>query len=268
MYKMIAVDMDGTLLSKDKKISKRTQAAIYKAMQKGIKIVLATGRPLEGVSRYLEQLDLTKDDDYVISFNGCLVQNNKTKEVIKRSILKGEDLHRLYKLSKELGVNIHAFTKEGCITPVMSKYSELEGTINGIPVLVTDYEKIAKEEDIIKIMMVEEPEILDRAIARLPKEIYEDYTVVKSAPFFLEFLNKKANKGEGLRALTKHLNIRMDETIAIGDAGNDAHMIEYAGLGVAMANAFPEVKQISDYITASNNDDGVAQVIEKFVLCE
>lgn len=265
---MIAVDMDGTLLRQDKKISPRTQAAIYKAIEKGIKIVIATGRPLEGVYRYLEELNLMKGDDYVISFNGSVVQNTTTKEVIKRSILKGKDLHRLYQLSKRLDVNIHAFTKEGCITPVMSKYSELEGEINDIPVKVKSYDTISDDEDIIKIMMVDEPEILGRAMKNLPEEIYKDYTVVRSAPYFLEFLNKHANKGEGLRALTKHLNISMDETIAIGDADNDAHMIECAGLGVAMANAFPEVKQISDYITASNNEDGVAQVIEKFVLCD
>lgn len=268
MYKIIAVDMDGTLLRQDKKISERTQRAIAKAVKKGAKVVLATGRPYEGVQRYLEELDLTSENDYVISFNGSLVQNNKTKEIIKWNILKGQDLHRLYKISKELNVNIHAFTKEGCVTPVMSKYSRLEGEINDIPVIVKEYDTISDEEDIIKIMMVDEPEKLDRAIQSMPKEVYEDYTVVRSTPYFLEFLHKRANKGEGLKALTRHLNISRDETIAIGDAGNDTHMIKYAGLGVAMGNAFPEVKEISDYITASNNDDGVAKVIEKFILCE
>lgn len=266
MYKMVAIDMDGTLLRPDHTISERTKKTIQKAKDKGIKIVLASGRPLEGLKKYLKELDLISEEDYVLGFNGALVQNTKTKKIIKRNVLKGNDLAYLYSISKKLGVNIHAFTQEGCITPVMNKYSELEGTMNEIPVKVTEFNNIKKEEDIIKVMMVDEPEILDKAIENLPSDVYEKYTVVKSAPYFLEFLNKDANKGEGVKALANHLNISPKEIICIGDAGNDVHMIEFAGLGVAMGNAFEEVKEIADYITKSNENDGVAKVIEKFIV--
>lgn len=266
MYKMVAIDMDGTLLRPDHTISERTKKTIQKAKDKGIKIVLASGRPLEGLKKYLKELDLISEEDYVLGFNGALVQNTKTKKIIKRNVLKGNDLAYLYSISKKLGVNIHAFTQEGCITPVMNKYSELEGTMNEIPVTVTEFNNIKKEEDIIKVMMVDEPEILDKAIENLPSDVYEKYTVVKSAPYFLEFLNKDANKGEGVKALANHLNISPKEIICIGDAGNDVHMIEFAGLGVAMGNAFEEVKEIADYITKSNENDGVAKVIEKFIV--
>ena len=100
----------------------------------------------------------------------------------------------------------------------------------------------------------------------MPKEIYNKYTVLKSAPFFLEFINKEADKGEGLRALAKHLGVNKEEIIAMGDAGNDIAMIKYAGLGVAMKNASMEVKEIADFITESNEDDGVAKLIDKEVL--
>lgn len=266
MYKMVAIDMDGTLLRPDHTISERTKKTIQKAKDKGIKIVLASGRPLEGLKKYLKELDLISEEDYVLGFNGALVQNTKTKKIIKRNVLKGNDLAYLYSISKKLGVNIHAFTQEGCITPVMNKYSELEGTMNEIPVTVTEFNNIKKQEDIIKVMMVDEPEILDKAIENLPSDVYEKYTVVKSAPYFLEFLNKDANKGEGVKALANHLNISPKEIICIGDAGNDVHMIEFAGLGVAMGNAFEEVKEIADYITKSNENDGVAKVIEKFIV--
>ncbi len=266
MYKLIAVDMDGTLLKEDKTISDKTKKAILKAQHKGVKVVLASGRPIEGMIRYLEELNLTSEEDYVLSFNGSIIQNAKTKEVIRKNILKGKDLMYLYDIAKQVGVNIHAFSSKGCITPRMSKYSEVEGVINNIPVLEVDYSTVQDEEDIIKIMMIDEPEILEAAISKLPKSLYDEYTIVRSAPYFLEFLNKDSSKGTGMKALADYLGISKEQVICIGDAGNDLDMIEFAGLGVAMGNAFDEVKQAADYITKNNQEDGVAHVIQKFVL--
>ena len=266
MYKLIAVDMDGTLLREDKTISEETIRAINRANAKGIKVVLATGRPLEGIERYLKELNLVYKEDYALTYNGAIVQNALTKEVISENLIKGSDLKNLYKLSKELKINIHAFDKNGCITPVMSKYTELEGTINKINVRLVDFNAIKEEEDIIKVMMVEEPEKLEETIAKLPKELYDRYTIVRSAPYFLEFLNKQSNKGEGVRILAQYLGIKQEEVICVGDAGNDVHMIKYAGLGVAMGNAFDEVKEIADFITKTNEEDGVAHVINKFII--
>jgi Cof subfamily protein (haloacid dehalogenase superfamily) len=164
-------------------------------------------------------------------------------------------------------VNIHAFSSnQGLITPKNSKYTEFEARLNNIDINIVDFNKVDKNENIIKIMLIDEPEILDRAISRLPKEAYQKYTIVKSAPHFLEIINKNGNKGEGLKALAKHLNITHEEIIAVGDAGNDIEMIEYAGLGVAMANATEEVKKVANYHTNSNNDDGIATIIEKYIM--
>ncbi|MBP3888650.1 MAG: sugar-phosphatase [Cellulosilyticum sp.] len=265
MYRLVAVDMDGTLLREDKTISNRTKNAIAKASEKGVKVVLASGRPIAGLERYLEELNLLSEDDYVMSFNGSVLQNVKTREIVSKNILKGSDLKRLYELSRTIGVNIHAFTKAGCITPVMNEYTELEGRINGIEVHEMDFDRIEEDEDVIKVMFIDPPEVLDAAMVHIPETFYNDYTVVKSAPFFLEFLNKKSSKGTGVKALGEYLGIRQEEIICIGDAENDLAMIEYAGLGVAMGNAFEEVKAAADYVTFDNNDDGVAHVIEKFI---
>ena len=267
MYKLIALDMDGTLLKEDKTISSRTKKTLEKARERGVKVVLASGRPIEGLSKYLEELDLLSENDYVLSYNGALVQNVGNKEIVATNGLTGRDLDLLYNISKEIGVNIHAFSKsEGLITPKNNKYTELEATINGIKVMEKDFGLVGANEEIIKIMMIDEPEILEKAIEKLPKDLYEKYTIVRSAPYFLEFLNVDGNKGEGLKALSEHLGINEKEVIAMGDAGNDRHMIEYAGLGVAMGNAFPEIKEIANYVTMTNEEDGVAHVIEKFVL--
>lgn len=266
MYKLVAVDMDGTLLSGDKTISDANLDAIKRAKEKGVKVVLATGRPVKGIQRYLKQLNLVDEGDYAVAFNGAVVQRTNNDEVIAETLMTIDDIHYLYDLSKKLKVNIHALTPHACITPKISKYSEVESSINKIPLDVVDFDNIDTSTTIVKIMFIDEPEILDRVISELPKELHKKYTIVRSCPYFLEFLNKSANKGIGVEILAKTLGIKSEEVICIGDAGNDIHMIEYAGLGVAMGNAFPEVKKIADYVTQTNEDDGVAHVINKFVL--
>ncbi|WP_294374774.1 sugar-phosphatase [uncultured Clostridium sp.] len=267
MYKLIALDMDGTLLNTEKKITENTKKALKKAEEKGVKVVLASGRPLSGITKFLGELDLMKGDDYALSFNGGIVINSKTEEVINSSLLKGSDLKHLYNISKDLGVNIHAFSvKEGLITPKMSQYTQHECDMNGIEATIKDFNEVEDDEDIVKVMMIDPQEILDKAIEKLPKDLYGKYSVFKSAPFFLEFTNKEVDKGKGLKKLGEYLGIKQEEIIACGDAGNDLSMIKYAGLGVAMENATEDVKKAADYITLSNDNDGIAHVVEKFIL--
>lgn len=265
MYKLVAVDMDGTLLNKDSIISEENRRAIEKARSLGVKVVIASGRPLKGLYRYLKELNMISEDDYVVAFNGALVQNVKTGEVLYEASMSNEDLDYLYSLSQNLNVNIHILTQDKCLTPKMNKYSKLEADLNNIPLEIDDFNSLNPSDKIIKIMMIDDPEILDRVIRELPSDIYDKYTVVRSMPFFLEFLGKETNKGSGVEALAKHLEISKEQIICMGDAGNDVHMIEFAGLGVAMGNAFPEVKEIADYVTKTNDEHGVAHVIEKFI---
>ena len=267
MYKLIALDMDGTLLTSEKKIAESTKIALEKAEEKGVKVVLASGRPIDGITRYLEELDLLKHDDYVLSYNGGIVQNTHTKEVVSKAVLKGSDLKLLYNISKKLNVNIHAFSaREGLITPKISQYTQYEAEMNGIEITIKDFNEVDDDDEIIKVMMIDPAEILDPAIEKLPKDLYEKYSVFKSAEFFLEFTNKEVDKGLGLKKLGEYLGITKDEMIACGDAGNDLSMVKYAGMGVAMGNATDDVKENANYITASNDEDGIAKVIEKFIL--
>ena len=266
MYKLVALDMDGTLLNEDKKISAENFNAIERAKKKGVKVVLATGRPAKGISRYLEELNLLTDDDYAVAFNGAVVQNTKTGKVISKNLLGLDDLKYLYNLSKKLSVNIHILTLESCLTPKINEYSQLEARMNNIPLEIIDFNKIDNSTTIVKIMFIDKESILSEAIEKLPKEVYEKFTVVRSAPFFLEFINKKVNKGFGVELLAKSLGIKQEEVICMGDAGNDIHMIQYAGLGVAMGNAFPEIKEVANYVTKTNEEHGVAHVINKFIL--
>ncbi len=266
MFKLLAIDLDGTLLKNDKTISKVTYEAIQRARKKGVKVVLATGRPIKGISRYIEKLDLLDEDDCSVAFNGAAVQFNKTGKLIYEQNMEIEDIKYLYKLSKGLGVNIHALTPNECITPKISEYSLLEAEINKIPLKVVDFDNLDPDTNIVKIMMIDKEEILSKTVEQLPEEVYEKYSVLRSEPYFLEFLNKEVNKEQGVKKLAEGFGIKKEEVICIGDAGNDIHMIQYAGLGVAMENAMVEVKRIADYITLTNEEDGVAHIIEKFIL--
>ncbi|RWX54579.1 sugar-phosphatase [Photobacterium chitinilyticum] len=267
MYKLVALDMDGTLLNSQKEISVRTKQAINDAREQGAHVVLASGRPLEGMADYLAQLGMTSNDDYVLSYNASLVQRVGNKEVIRKQIMKGSDAKNIASLSHDLGVFVHAFSPtRGLITPQNNTFTQHESTINGVEVTEIDFSELDNDEEIIKVMMVADSEILSAAIAQLPESLYEQYTIVQSAPFFLELLNPKSNKGAGVAMLAEHLNINPSEVICMGDAGNDHHMIEYAGLGVAMGNATEDTKALANHITDTNDNDGVAKVIEEFIL--
>lgn len=266
MYKLVAIDMDGTLLSDEKQISPANYEAIQQARENGIKVVLASGRPLVGIKRYLEELNLVSEDDYAVAFNGALVQSSKGDEIISKTTLTLKDYKYLYKLSKELEVNIHALTESSVISPKDSKYTRREAEMNGIPNEIIAVDDVDEATTIVKVMFIDRPELIDEIIDQIPEEVKSKYTIVRSAPFFLEFLHKSVNKGAGVAALAKKLNIKQEEVICIGDAGNDIHMIKYAGLGVAMGNAFPEVKRVANFITKTNEEDGVAYIINKFIL--
>ncbi|MGL5224582.1 MAG: Cof-type HAD-IIB family hydrolase, partial [Aeromonas sp.] len=210
---------------------------------------------------------LTTEDDYVICYNGALVQKVADQQVIRSQLLTGSDASAIAKLATELGVNIHGFSvTRGLISPRVSTYTEHESRLIGMPIHLIDFATLPADEQIMKVMMIDEAPLLSRAIAQLPAALYERYTVVQSAPFFLEFMNKNSNKGTGVAALAEHLGLSAEQVICVGDAGNDRHMIEYAGLGVAMGNATDDIKQLAQHITARNDEDGVAKVIEQFVL--
>ena len=267
MYKLVALDMDGTLLNSEKEITERNKQAIAKAREKGVSVVLASGRPLHGMKEKLNELELTSENDFVVSFNGSFVHRVADFKEIHSRIITGKDAKRVANLAKELGVHMHAFSVEhGLITPENNPYTGHEATINGVETTEFDFSQLEDDHSIIKVMFADAPEVLDKATPQLPSELYDDYTVVRSAHIFLEFLNKGSNKGVGVATVADHLGINPDEVICMGDAENDHHMIEYAGLGVAMANATDETKEIADYITDSNEDSGVAKVIEKFIL--
>jgi Cof subfamily protein (haloacid dehalogenase superfamily) len=267
MYKLVALDMDGTLLDSQKKLTSRVRSAITSAKEQGIKVVLASGRPFEGMLPTLKELGLNSEDDYALTYNASLILKVACQTVINSAILTAQDAIELYEIANKLGVNILAYSMtHGLITPKQNKYTDYEAELNGIDFTEFDFYNLDPDEKIIKVMLIDEPELLTDIIAQLPEELSDKYSMARSLPFFFEFTNKNSNKGKGMEALTAHLGLKPEQVICVGDADNDLEMIKFAGLGVAMENATDEVKAHANYITASNNENGVAHVFEKYVL--
>lgn len=266
--KLIAIDMDGTLLLPDHSISPAVKNALSAARAQGIKVVLTTGRPYAGVHRYLEELGMDQEGDYCITYNGALVQKAYDGSTVAQTALSYDDYRYLEQLSHEIGSHFHALDRNTLYTANhdISPYTVHESYIATIPLVFCEADKMDPQTQFLKVMMIDHPEILDEAIARIPPHVKEQYTVMKSSPYFLEILDKRVNKGTGVKSLADVLGINADEIMALGDQENDIAMIEFAGVGVAMGNAIDAVKDVANFVTKSNLEDGVAYAIEKFAL--
>lgn len=265
--KLIAIDIDGTLLNSQHQITSEVKKAIQEAKEAGVKIVIATGRPLSGVKHILKDLHLLEKGDYVITFNGGLVQETATGKDIVHEGLNYEDYLELEYLARTLNLPMHASTKEGIFTANrdIGKYTIYESQLVDAPVFYRTPEEM-KDKEVIKVMMVDEPEKLDAQIPHIPSHITDKFNLVKSAPFYLEVTPKTVNKGKAIQHLCDLLGCSLEETMAIGDQENDRAMLEVAGVAVVMENGHPAMKEIATHITKSNDEDGVAYAIREWVL--
>ncbi|MGY0354343.1 sugar-phosphatase [Enterococcus avium] len=267
--KLVAIDLDGTLLNNDKCINKPVIDAIKATRQAGIHVVLSTGRPLSGTKKQLDELGLNKKDDYIITYNGALVLNTKTWDTIFERGLTQEKYLKIDQLARSLNVHLHLADRKEMYTSNrdISPYTILESYLVNMPLHYrTSEEIIAENVSPIKMMMIDEPEILSEAFENIPKKYFDEYTIVRSTPTFIEILNPNASKGIALKELCKHLGINRSEVMAIGDAENDLSMIEFANIGIAMGNACEMIKTAADYTVATNLEDGVKEALDRWVL--
>lgn len=266
--KLIAIDMDGTLLTPQHEVSPRVRQAIAAARDKGVAIVLATGRPFVGVQQYLQMLDLQHEGQFCITNNGALVQQAEDGECVAEVALTFSDFLFFEKMARELGVHFQALTKTLLFTPNkdISQYTVHESSVTGIPLRYRAVDEMDANSTFPKVMMIDDPDKLDEAISRIPQEARDRYTIMKSSAYYLEILDKRVNKGAGVKALADRLGLSAEQVMAIGDQENDIAMLEFAGTGVAMGNAIESVKKVAQFVTKTNIEDGVAHAIEKYVL--
>ena len=266
-YKMIVLDLDGTLTNEKKEITPKTYDALMKAQELGVKVVLASGRPTFGIMPLAIQLPLADHDGYILAYNGGKSISCHTGETIYNKVLAPELVPILYDEAKAAGMEILTYQGEGiAATRKKDKYVLHEAFINKMPVEQYDDFPRQVEFPINKCLIVGDPKPLHQLELRLATKMQGRILVYRSSGFFLECVPIGIEKSQSLARLIASLGITRQEMIAIGDGYNDKGMIEYAGLGVAMANASTEVQDAADYITYSNEEDGVAHVIEKFIL--
>jgi Cof subfamily protein (haloacid dehalogenase superfamily) len=265
-YKMIVLDMDDTLLTDDHIISEATKTALMLAQEKGVKVVLASGRPTYAMLDAAKELRLAEYGSFILSFNGAKITNCQTNEELFSSTLSPETVHQLFDLSQRENIWIHTYMNDEIITQENNPFTEIEGKLTGLPIKTVADFKQTVSSPVVKVLMVKEENYLKEVEARLQKELANDLSVMRSKPYFLEFTELGVTKGTSLAILIEKLGISREEVIAIGDSYNDVAMIEFAGLGVAMGNAPDDVKQLADYVTDTNNNDGIARVIDMFIL--
>ena len=265
-YKMIVLDLDGTLTNEKKEITPRTYDALIKAQQKGVIVVLASGRPTYGIVPLARQLNLAEYGGYILAYNGGKIMSCKSGETVFNQELEPALVPVLYDEAKAAGMEILTYQGDGiAATKKENKYVLHEAFINKMPVVEYNDFKNHVEYPVNKCLIVGDPAPLHELELRLARELDGKISVYRSSGFFLECMPLGIEKSRSLDILIKSLGIKREETIAVGDGYNDKGMIEFAGLGVAMANASAEVRDAADYITYSNEEDGVAHVVEKFI---
>ncbi len=264
-YKMIVLDMDDTLLTDAHTISTRNKNAIKAAQEKGVYVILASGRPTPAMTSFAEELELDTYNSYIISFNGGQIINMATEEVIFEQTLDVLDLHKIYDFSEANHTAFITYDNGKIIGTKDSEYIDVEENLTGIPYVKVNDLKNTITRNCVKCLLLEEPEYLKTVETKL-KAHRPDLSISRSKPFFLEVMPQGIDKAATLERLIKQLGIQQQEVIAVGNAGNDLSMVEYAGLGVWVDNVTPELRSKADLIVASNNEDGVAEVIEKYLL--
>ena len=264
-YKMIVLDLDGTLMSSENKILPETKEALIKAQERGIKVVLASGRPTFGMLEVAKELRLDEFDSYLLSYNGGRVMAVQTKQLIHDASLAPEVCHELYDLAKEMKVNIMAYEDETIITTDDDEWIQKESFINNMPINRVDNFKEGVTVNSVKCLCTADPAYLAEVEVKVKERIGDRLSICRSMPFFLEIMPQNINKAYSLQKLLDHVGLDKSEVIACGDGYNDLTLIEFAGLGVAMGNAVAEIKEKADYITASNDENGIKKVIEKFM---
>lgn len=265
MIKMVALDLDGTLLTSDKTISKKNEKILKQIHQDGIKVVLCTGRPINAIWPYIKQLGLTTENDYTITFNGALVVHNADKAELFKSGMAKTDFEPLYRFADEVYAPLDLLDFEQVYSISDLKKSKYQEQFKGnIKFTSSTFDNLGTDKLYSKGIVCDNPSLLDNFSKDIPAKLARRYHIVRSQPQIMEFLAPKMDKTVGLKALLKHFGWNFSNLMAFGDSQNDLGMLVHAQLGVAMENGTEEIRAISSAIAGNNDDDGVGNYLKSF----
>jgi len=262
-YKLIAVDVDGTLLNSKSELSEDTEKAIKNAVDAGAFFIVSTGRPAAGIKRFSKVAGV---DMPFILFNGAVVMMSMSQKVLYRQGLDISVAEEIVAAGKQRNTTIAIWTEKNLCAFSLNDRIKSYKSISGIEPLIIEKVSDLKNETIIKVLWYDEVDKISEYQTEMQDWFGEKANCHISRPYFLEFVDLKASKAIALEKIGEWFDIERKEMIAIGDGYNDISMIEYAGLGVAMGNAPDGVKSVADIVAPTNDNDGVAKIINKYIL--
>lgn len=266
--KILALDLDGTLTNSRKEITPETKQAIRAVQKKGHLVVLASGRPTPGAKAVADCLKLNEYGGYLLSYNGARVMNCMTGELLFQETMPGDVVPQIFAMAEELGIGMMTYQEDEIVAgSKVDGYMELEAGINGLEIHSYPDPAGQLRQAVNKCLGTAAPEIAGEIEKKYADMFGKCINVGRSEPFFIELTPLGVDKASSLERLRNMLGCAREDIIACGDGFNDKCMVQYAGLGVAMANAQTVVKEAADYVTRRSNDEnGVVEVIEKFIL--
>ena len=264
--RLLALDLDDTLLRSDLSISYRTRNAIKRTEAAGVTVVLASGRVPAAMDRFSRLLGMHKRLGYIISHNGALIQESHTEKTIHEARIEPEIALTVCDLAAAEGFPVQIYEDDIMYVSQENEYSAYDQKLTGLRQVVVENFRAMVGQGCYKLLIPGDPMLLSPLENLLRAYLDDDVTLFTSKPYYLEILPRNTNKGTALAKVAELLGIEQKETMAIGDSMNDEAMILWAGFGVGMANGEEHIKSIADLVTDhSNDDDGVAEVIDKYI---
>lgn len=265
-YKLIALDLDGTLKTSQNTISEKTREALIQCQELGIKVVLASGRPTPGLRHEALALELEKYEGYLLSFNGAKVNDYKTGEIIYEKALTVTQAKEMIQRAKDYHLAAMSYLDQDLISDQSdNSYVIGEAKLNDMGLCQIDDLTTFIDFPVNKVLLAADPDYVAGILDEFKAPYDGQLSIYRSAPFYIEIMAQNIDKAASLDCLVKHLGIKREEVIAFGDGYNDLSMVEYAGVGVAMGNAVEGVKEKADKVTLSNDEDGIAYMLSQLI---
>lgn len=264
-YQLLAFDLDGTLTNSEKIITPRTYEALMRAQEQGVRVALASGRPTYGILPLAKQLKLEQYGGYILAFNGGKIVDCRTKEILFQQTIPPELLHKVYEAAGNYKLVPMTYENDTIVTEQpQNPYVQIESKICHLPIRQVVHMEEAVDFPVVKFLLVGDEDYLGKVEPEVRDFLGEGFDVYRSAGFFLEVVAKGIDKGACLQHILDAEHWTREELMAFGDSYNDATMLQFAGMGVAMENGVPEIRALADYVTGSNDADGIADALEHF----
>ena len=265
MITTIALDLDNTLLNSAKEISAENERVLKQLHKMGKRIVLCTGRPIQGIQRLLTQLELFEPTDYAITFNGGLIRHNQTQRILAQTTISKQEVAALYQDAEQRHYPIDVIGADKVYSIVTLGKSDYESSMGAVlPFADISFDELPADRAFGKAVCAAPAEVVQRVRKEMPTELTDLLHIVPSRAELLEFLPNNVNKAHGLSRLMAHFGEILDNVMTFGDEENDFEMIAQSGVGVAMGNAIPQIKQVANAETLTNNEDGVAAYLKQY----